>query len=260
MLSNFKCLRMLVLNNLDLEELPTSIGNLNELRYLNLSDSGNIKFLPRSMSKLVNLHTLNLINCEQLKELPRDFRKLISLKTLYLTTHQILAGIKNQHSFTSLQFLLLFECCFPKLQPELVQHFTELRLLRIYECPSLCSLPRSIRYLTSLEKLWIWNCEELDLIDREGMSGLTSLQSLLLMGLPKLVTLPLELKDTAPTTLKYFRIADCPYLVELPEWLPNCSSLQRLYIEDCPVLASIPQGIYNHNANVHIIDCPLLGG
>ncbi|XP_027772380.1 putative disease resistance protein RGA4 [Solanum pennellii] len=148
----------------------------------------------------------------------------------------------------------------PLHKPELVQHFTALRLLRIYECPSLCSLPSSIRYLTSLEKLWIWNCEELDLIDREGMSGLTSLQSLLLMGLPTLVTLPLELKDTAPTTLKYFRIADCPYLVELPEWLPNCSSLQRLYIEDCPVLASIPQGIYNHNANVHIIDCPLLGG
>lgn len=260
MLSNFKCLRMLVLNNLDLEELPTSIGHLKELRYLNLSNSGNIKFLPRSMSKLVNLHTLNLINCEQLKELPRDFRKLISLKTLYLTTHQISEGIKNQHSFTSLQFLLLFKCCFPKLQPELVQHFTALRVLRIYECPSLCSLPSSIRYLTSLEKLWIWNCEELDLIDGEGMSGLTSLQSLLLMGLPKLVTLPLELKDTAPTTLKYFRIADCPNLMELPEWLPNCSSLQRLYIEDCPVLASIPQGIYSHNANLHIIDCPLLGG
>ncbi|MCD7452672.1 hypothetical protein HAX54_017732 [Datura stramonium] len=260
MLSNFKCLRMLVLNNLDLEDLPSSIGHLKELRYLNLSDNGNIKFLPRSMSKLVNLQTLNLINCEQLEELPRDFAKLIGLKTLYLTTHQISAGIKNQHSFTSLQFLLLFKCCFPNLQPELVQHFTALRVLRIYECPSLCSLPSSIRYLTSLEKLWIWNCEELDLMDGEGMSGLSSLRSLLLMGLPKLVTLPLGLRDTAPATLKYFRIADCPNMVELPEWLQNYSSLQRLYIEDCPVLASIPQGIYNHNANVHIIDCPLLSG
>ncbi|PHT54558.1 hypothetical protein CQW23_09020 [Capsicum baccatum] len=261
-LSNFKRLRMLVLSNLDLEELPTSIGHLKELRYLNLSGSGNIKFLPRSMSKLVNLQTLNLINCEQLKELPRDFTKLISLKTLYLTTQQISVGIKfkNQHSFTSLQFLLLFKCCFPKLQPELVQHFTALRVLRIYECPSLCSLPSSIRYLTSLEKLWIWNCEELDLMDGEGMSGLSSLRSLLLMGLPKLVTLPLELKDTAPATSKYFRIADCPNLVELPEWLQNYSSLQRLYIEDCPALASIPPGIYNHNVNVHIIDCPLLSG
>lgn len=260
LLSNFKCLRVLVLNYLDLEELPTSIGHLKELRYLNLSDSGNIKFLPRSMSRLVNLQTLNLINCEQLKELPRDFAKLISLKTLYLTTQQISAGNQNQHSFTSLQVLLLFKCCFPKLQPELVQHFTALRVLRIYECPSLCSIPSSIRCLTSLEKLWIWNCEELDLMDGEGMSGLTSLQSLLLMGLPKLVTLPLGLKDTARATLKYFRIADCPNLVELPEWLQNCSSLQRLYIEDCPVLASIPQGIYNHNVNVHVIDCPLLSG
>lgn len=149
---------------------------------------------------------------------------------------------------------------FPKIAARTGAAFYWTSVVAYLRMPSLCSLPRSIRYLTSLEKLWIWNCEELDLIDREGMSGLTSLQSLLLMGLPKLVTLPLELKDTAPTTLKYFRIADCPYLVELPEWLPNCSSLQRLYIEDCPVLASIPQGIYNHNANVHIIDCPLLGG
>ncbi|OIT07149.1 putative disease resistance protein rga3 [Nicotiana attenuata] len=258
-LSNFKCLRVLVLNNLDFEELPTSIGHLKELRYLNLSDNGNIKFLPMSMSKLVNLQTFNLINCEQLKELPRDFGKLICLKTLYLTTYKISAG-KNQQSFPSLQFLLLFKCCFPKLQPELVQQFTALRVLRIYECPSLCSLPSSIRYLTSLEKLWIWNCEELDLMDGEGMVGLTSLRSLLLMGLPKLVTLPLGLKDAAHATLKYFRVADCPNLVVLPEWLQNCSSLQRLYIEDCPVLATIPQGIYNHNANVHIIDCPLLSG
>ncbi|XP_019166239.1 PREDICTED: putative disease resistance protein RGA3 [Ipomoea nil] len=261
-LLNFRRLRVLMLQNLELKELPSSIGFLKQLRYLNLSNNCNIKSLPECISKLVNLQTLNLINCEQLKELPRNFgQQLMSLKTLYLTSQEVSLQKRSSVSLGFLQFLLLYKCSCRKFPAEIWQHMKKLRVLRIYECSSLTCLPAGIRHLAKLEKLWIWNCEELDLSVGEGMEGLESLQSLLLMGLPKLVSLPAGLKDIDAMKLKYLRVAGCPELTALPDWLQNCTLLQRLYIEDCPELSYLPEQIRSSsNAKVRIIDCPLLNG
>nr|GME21812.1 putative disease resistance protein RGA1 [Ipomoea batatas] len=261
-LLNFRRLRVLMLQNLELEELPSSIGFLKQLRYLNLSNNCNIKSLPECICKLVNLQTLNLINCEQLKVLPRNFgQQLMSLKTLYLTSQEISLQKRSSISLGFLQFLLLYKCSCRKFPTEIWQHMKKLRVLRIYECSSLTCLPASIRHLAKLEKLWIWNCEELDLSVGEGMEGLESLQSLLLMGLPKLVSLPSGLKDIYAMKLKYLRVACCPKLTALPDWLQNCTLLQRLYIEDCQELSYLPEQIRSSsNAKVRIIDCPLLNG
>ncbi|KAK4373749.1 hypothetical protein RND71_009133 [Anisodus tanguticus] len=62
--------------DIGLEELSTSIGHLKELRYLNLSDNGNIKFLPRSMSKLVI--TKRLWKVDQPEDLVFDYTSNIS--------------------------------------------------------------------------------------------------------------------------------------------------------------------------------------
>nr|GMD84499.1 putative disease resistance protein RGA1 [Ipomoea batatas] len=261
-LLNFRRLRVLMLQNLELEELPSSIGFLKQLRYLNLSNNCNIKSLPECICKLVNLQTLNLINCEQLKELPRNFgQQLMSLKTLYLTSQEISLQKRSSISLGFLQFLLLYKCSCKNFPTEIWQHMKKLRVLRIYECSSLTCLPASIRHLAKLEKLWIWNCEELDLSVGEGMEGLESLQSLLLMGLPKLVSLPSGLKDIYAMKLKYLRVACCPKLTALPDWLQNCTLLQRLYIEDCQELSYLPEQIRSgSNAKVRVIDCPLLNG
>ncbi|KAI7993121.1 Disease resistance protein TAO1 [Camellia lanceoleosa] len=256
---NFRHMRVLVLISLELEELPSSIGKLKQLRYLNLSRNCNIRALPSSLCGLVNLQTLNLINCEQLQGLPRDSGKLVNLKTLYLTSKQRFLPDKCLQGLNSLQCLLLYKCDRLTLLPEGMHHLTALRVLRIYECPRLASLPSSIKYLTALEKLWIWDCEELILLEGEGMEGLTSLQSLLLMGLPKLITLPEGLKETAASNLQYLRIANCPSLTALPEWLQNFTALLRLYIEDCPNLSYLP-GVHHLSAKVHINGCPQLNG
>ncbi|KAI7990935.1 Disease resistance protein TAO1 [Camellia lanceoleosa] len=295
---NFRHMRVLVLISLELEEMPSSIGKLKQLRYLNLSrncniralpsslcglvnlqtlnlinceqlqglprDSGKLvnlkRALPSSLCGLVNLQTLNLINCEQLQGLPRDSGKLVNLKTLYLTSKQRFLPDKCLHGLNSLQCLLLYKCDRLALLPEGMHHLTALRVLRIYECPRLASLPSSIKYLTALEKLWIWDCQELTLLEGEGMEGLTSLQSLLLMGLPKLITLPEGLEETAASNLQYLRIANCPSLTALPEWLQNFTALLRLYIEDCPNLSYLPEGVHHLSAKVHINVFPQLNG
>ncbi|GAB2293267.1 hypothetical protein Dimus_027472 [Dionaea muscipula] len=78
--SSFSCLRVLDLCRLNIESLPSSIGDLVHLRYLDLSLT-EIKGLPASITKLQNLQTLKLHQCF-LEILPMDIRKLINLRHL----------------------------------------------------------------------------------------------------------------------------------------------------------------------------------
>ncbi|KAH6819357.1 hypothetical protein C2S51_002960 [Perilla frutescens var. frutescens] len=255
--TSFRRLRILILISLQLEELPSSIGNLKRLRYLDLSQSSNLKSLPTSFCKLVNLQTLNLINCENLRDLPKKLLHLINIRTVYLTCQKISLGKKSYHSFSSLQFLLLYNCDFVQL-PSGLENLNSIRVLRIYDCPRLVTLPDSLKCLVSLEKLWIWNCEELNFGEGDAVQGLTCLQSLLLMGLPKLINLPEGLTQNVARTLKFLRIANCARFAALPEWVVSFTLLQRLYVEDCPNLVKLPELIHSHVRKVHISGCPKL--
>ncbi|XP_047325600.1 putative disease resistance protein RGA3 [Impatiens glandulifera] len=259
---SFRCLRVLSMNYLQIVELPKSIGKLKLLRYLNLNDSPNLTSLPRSICKLVNLQTLSLINCENLQSLPKDIKKLVNLRTLYLTSLQQNLPVEKLLSLDSLQIMLLYKCsCISSMLPSSgFQVFSNLRVLRIYDCPRLTNLTDSMKYLSNLEKLWIWNCKELDLSLGTDvfMKGLTSLRSLMLMGLPKLLTLPEGLKGNVASNLHYLLISDCQNLRNLPDWIHGFTSLVNLYIEHCPNLLPLPEGVGLLSAKLKITGCPLV--
>ncbi|XP_059450848.1 putative disease resistance protein RGA3 [Corylus avellana] len=84
LISSFKCLRALNLSQSNIQKVPNSIGNLEHLRFLDLSRNEDIKLLPASITKLQNLQTLRLEFCRGLKELPEETRNLISLRHLGL--------------------------------------------------------------------------------------------------------------------------------------------------------------------------------
>ncbi|XP_021843063.2 putative disease resistance protein RGA1 [Spinacia oleracea] len=83
LISRFKSLRVLDLNGMGIKELPTSLGDLTCLRFLNLSETDIVK-LPKTITKLVHLQSLYLRCCYHLVELPKDMSKLVNLRHLLL--------------------------------------------------------------------------------------------------------------------------------------------------------------------------------
>ncbi|CAO2815485.1 unnamed protein product [Amaranthus hypochondriacus] len=82
LLSEVRYLRVLELHSVRLVKVPSVIGQLMHLRYLDLSCNYFLTMLPESITKLYNLQTLKLCNWPKLQTLPRDLSKLVNLRNL----------------------------------------------------------------------------------------------------------------------------------------------------------------------------------
>ncbi|XP_015072416.2 disease resistance protein RGA2-like [Solanum pennellii] len=219
------------------DELPSSVGELKYLRYLDVSSNQSIKGLPDSIN---------------------------NLRHLYITTKQACLPDKAIVCLSSLRSLCIHCCNNLVSLSEGLQHLTNLRTLAIISCPRLTFFPIAMKHLTALENLLIVDCKELTLLEWQDIEGLRmlrslvigglpelaskdvhclgSLQMLVLAGLPELVTLPRWLEG-ASATLQYLRVERCLNFAALPNWLANLTALEKLEISKCRKSFSLPEGM-----------------
>ncbi|XP_028556582.1 putative disease resistance protein RGA3 isoform X1 [Dendrobium catenatum] len=191
------CLRVLQINDVDIESIPTSIGNLIHLRYLNLDDT-NIKELPESIGSLTNLQFLNLRGCLYLTTLPKAITKLQNLRRLGLYSTPLIFIPKGISKLENINDLSGFVVANPG------------------EPVDSCSGLEELNFLYQLRKLRILKTER-------AQKGVASLQKL--THLVYLMLFYTEAKDRPlPTQEEIKRIEDV--FEELDP--PRC--LERLYI------------------------------
>ncbi|XP_022878993.1 putative disease resistance protein RGA3 [Olea europaea var. sylvestris] len=79
----FTHLHILKLCGARIEVLPSAVGKLIHLRYLDASQNGNMETLPDSICELYNLQTLRIIECFFIRRLPEMLCDLSNLRHLY---------------------------------------------------------------------------------------------------------------------------------------------------------------------------------
>ncbi|XP_039165166.1 plant intracellular Ras-group-related LRR protein 4-like [Eucalyptus grandis] len=215
--------------HLSIKELPESIGGINKLKFLRLTNS-KIKRLPSSIGKLQSLQEFNAYGSTSLEgEIHVDKGGLSSLKTLNLSFTKISGLPENLDQLSSLERLGLRSCgeleslpkppcslsipgltCrsneLPSLSPHLKHLFkASLPSKEAHACMSLQSIPELPSYI---QKLYIWGCPKLDRFPK--LSDLEFLSKLVLMDCYRLKKLDgLE----ALKTLRELNLCTRPMLI-----------------------------------------------
>uniref|UniRef100_A0A0D9XQI6 AAA+ ATPase domain-containing protein n=1 Tax=Leersia perrieri TaxID=77586 RepID=A0A0D9XQI6_9ORYZ len=163
-LSESKYLTVLELQDSEITEVPQSIGNFFNLRYIGLRRT-KVKTLPDSVEKLSNLHTLD-IKQTKIEKLPRGIAKVKKLRHLIADRYA-----DEKHS--EFRYFIGMQA------PKDLSNMKELQTLETVQANK--DLPDQLKKLLKLRSLWIDNissadCAELFLT----LSNMQLLSSLLL--------------------------------------------------------------------------------
>ncbi|XP_058784620.1 putative disease resistance protein At3g14460 [Vicia villosa] len=241
LLPKMKQLRMLSLSSYkSITKVPNSIGNLLDLRYLNLSHT-NIERLPSETCKLYHLQFLLLAGCIRFFELPEDMGKLINLRYLDVSNTALrempvqIAKLENLHTLSD------FVVC---------KHNGGLNIVELGKLPHLrgklsISQLQNVNDPIEVDRANIKMKEQIDELSLEWDLGSTFLDSQILV-LEKLqpstnlksltikgyggISFPKWLGDSLFGNMVYLRISNCNDCLWLPP-LGKLGYLKELIIE-----------------------------
>ncbi|KAK4426855.1 putative disease resistance protein RGA1 [Sesamum alatum] len=230
---SFPCLKSLTISHCPkLSDLPF----LPALRSLFIS--GASATLLGSLRFLTSLTSLILFDFAEFAMFPGGL--LHNLETLQIGSLPIKNPSNVLDDLSALKTLHLSDL---ESLPEGIKNLNSLEQLEVSGCNGLSSFPAAIlEDLSSFRSLSFQNCKKL-----KPFSGLmkrqTTLQDLLLNGLPELEHLPESMQLF--TALRELRIWHCERLCSLPNWLGSLESLSVFKIWYCKNVNSLPDGFKN---------------
>ncbi|KRT85992.1 hypothetical protein AMK59_1546 [Oryctes borbonicus] len=136
-------------------ELPRTLFQCEELRYLDVSDN-EIHTIPTLISKLINLQTLNISrNLLKYTDIPNSIHRCQKLTVLDLSSNILDKVPEGLSSLINLQELYLNDT-YIEFLPASFGRLSNLTILELRD-NNLISLPKSLRRLTSLVRLDLSN-------------------------------------------------------------------------------------------------------
>ncbi|KAK4395141.1 putative disease resistance protein RGA3 [Sesamum angolense] len=160
-IGNLIDLRHLDLSYNLLKEIPGEIGNLIDLRHLDLSRNS-LKEIPGEIGNLIELRYLNL-HYNKLTEITQEIGNLIRLRCLDLSVNQNIKELPETIcNLRDLQTLNIRYCSFLSRLPEGIERLVNLKHLDNALCSILYQIPQGIEKLTGLGTLSQFNYAERD--------------------------------------------------------------------------------------------------
>uniref|UniRef100_A0ACD5V537 Uncharacterized protein n=1 Tax=Avena sativa TaxID=4498 RepID=A0ACD5V537_AVESA len=245
-------IRLLVLRECVIKELPRNIGNLKLLRYFDISYT-KIQWLPESICQLSNLQILNALNVP-LKNHPKGLTRLANLRKCYMN-EPITSVMSNISSLTSLESSFIFEI--PKGQGHRIAELKDMtQLTEILHVRNLENVVKDdalkAKMNTKAHLQWLimeWSpshvgnaefsnteCTKASMI-AESLEPHPNLSSLKLKYYSGIQT-PSWLQAGTLCYLTELSLSNCPFLTEVTS-LP--SSLRSLHIIRCRNLRSLDE-------------------
>ncbi|CAM0953599.1 unnamed protein product [Alopecurus aequalis] len=231
-IGELKQLRYLNIPRVQDEAIPDSINKLSKLIYLNLHGSRNLFALPESIGEIEGLMFLDLSGCSRLEKLPESFGKLNELVHLDLSNCSRVGGISDfLEGFTQLQYLNLSYCPNIGELPEALGGLSKLKYLNL-SFSSYLKCCKEAEFLCALTKLEYLNlsseCCDLQKLP-DALGRFTQLKYLNLSGCHVLTVLPIlsgSLKILVHLDLSY-----CERVLHLHDVLVGLTNLQYLNLK-----------------------------
>ncbi|GAB4841392.1 hypothetical protein Ancab_022121 [Ancistrocladus abbreviatus] len=172
-------LRVLSLARYMITELPTAIGDLKQLRYLDVSLT-NIIVLPESIYSLCNLQTLMLGGCERLQKGPTAIGDLKELRYLDVSKTKIKGLPESICTLCNLQTLSLRKCVGVQKLPDDMWKLRSLRCLAI-DGSNVEQMPERLSILEKLHSMDMFVVGRVDGLPLAGLRGLPNIGGKLLI-------------------------------------------------------------------------------
>ncbi|KAM0066216.1 putative TIR domain, P-loop containing nucleoside triphosphate hydrolase [Helianthus debilis subsp. tardiflorus] len=220
----------------DIENLPSSIGNLHNLVDLSFSWCEKLKSLPGSICSLQHLRVLDLSRCG-IEELPKEIGKLECLELLNLCNSQVKHLPDSICKLKHLRCLDLSKCSELEKLPENLGDLESLNKLSVKRT-KIREVPSSICKLKHLKTLNLSKCSELEKLP-ENLGDLESLNELSVKR-TKIREVPSSICKLKH--LKTLNLFECYELEKVPENLGDLESLNTLTVTNTKI-RDVPSSI-----------------